>query len=389
MTLTAGAVAGVIGALVTLLIHGLEQIAGFSHLFAVVIPTAAGVFAGACWWRLRTTGGVPSVNKALASTEDSYIRLPFLRSVADGFLQILVVGAGASLGREAAPRQIAAAATDQILAQVRIPATLKEVDASTRIAIRGRIIAAATGAGLAAVYNVPVAGIIYTMELLPVKRDKYTLIVSTVMSVVATLVSRPIVGGEAFYQLPTPSFNVPTFTGLLLAAVLATITGVIFRRVIMIRPRLSPRLLPLTIGTAMLVMGLVSLWQPTLLGNGEMMLNVAFGGAGTTMVILLVAKVLLTWMCLSSGAAGGVLTPSLAVGGAAGAVVALGMSASGFAASVPLLALAGAGCVLAIMQRAPFFALVFALELTHPPVWAYLPVAAVALAGYYATRRLR
>lgn len=107
------------------------------------------------------------------------------------------------------------------------------------------------------------------------------------------------------------------------------------------------------------------------------------------MVILLLAKVILTWMCLASGAAGGILTPSLAVGGAAGAVVALGMSASGLDVSVPLMALAGAGCVLAIMQRAPLFALVFALELTHPPLWAYLPVAAVALVGYYATRRLR
>lgn len=393
MTIVAGVCAGLVGALVTLFIHALEHVTGFNHLAAVAIPALAGIFAGFCWWRLRSYGAPPSVNTALASNEKSYTRLPILTSLIDGALQILVVGAGASLGREQAPRQIAAAVTDQMLAGVRIPAALQQVSPETRIEIRGKLIAAAAGAGLAAVYNVPIAGVIYTLELLPVKRDRYTLIIAATMSIIATLVARPVVGGEAFYQFPTPHFTAPALMALAAVAALAPLVGVIFRRVIMIRPRFAHKLLPLTVGAALAIMGVVSLWQPTLLGNGEMMLHIAFTDSTLQvfwlMVALLAAKILLTWMCLASGAVGGVLTPSLAVGAACGAVVSLGFSSLGVDNSLPLMALVGAAAVLAIMQRAPLFALVFAVELTHPPVWVYVPVALIAISSYYLTRRIR
>ena len=47
--------------------------------------------------------------------------LPLRRTLADAVLQILVVGSGASIGREGAPRQAAAAMTQAIAGRLAIP----------------------------------------------------------------------------------------------------------------------------------------------------------------------------------------------------------------------------------------------------------------------------
>lgn len=71
-------------------------------------------------------------------------------------LQALLVGSGASLGREGAPRQFAAALSDFATGWLR------------RLSTRDReiLLACATGAGLGAVYTVPLAGALFSARIM-------------------------------------------------------------------------------------------------------------------------------------------------------------------------------------------------------------------------------
>src|SRR6202453_1545772 len=113
-----GLLAGVAGLATILLLHALEHltyhytfgswlegVTGSSPVRRALGPLVGGALAGLGWWLLRSRSNVPSLSAASADRERSRL-LPF---GVDAALQVLVVGSGASLGREVAPRQFAVA----------------------------------------------------------------------------------------------------------------------------------------------------------------------------------------------------------------------------------------------------------------------------------------
>lgn len=397
---------GLVGAGLNLIIEALAEIADLDPAARLWIAAGAGVACALAWWWLRP---LPAVNTALSLGTP----LPLGRTVLDALAQILFVGAGASLGREQAPRQVAAAVGDKIAARLHPD-------------MRARIVAGAAGAGLAAVYNTPCAGAIFALETLPLKRDKSFIAIATVMSFIATFIARPITGAEAFYLVPPEKLTLALGHGLggamsrdtlstlatrqglaqvagLLVFLLAlglvcAVVGVGFRRLLLHRPHIPNRALTVSIPAVLVATVLVDLWLGDISGNGQAILEGLFHEPATwqVLVALLAAKMAMTWLALSSGATGGVLTPSLAIGGLIGALLALGAQALqphlliGVAAmTLPAAAAIGAVGVLAITQRAPFFAIAFGLELIHAPIELILPTLAVGLGVYAMTRRIR
>ena len=121
-----GLLAGVAGLCTTLLLRFIEHLTyhySFGTLLAGVTgsspvrrvgPMIGGAFAGLGWWMLRRRTEVPP----LADTIANHRPIPRLTMTLDAALQVLIVGSGASLGREGAPRQFAAALGDLGIAMV-------------------------------------------------------------------------------------------------------------------------------------------------------------------------------------------------------------------------------------------------------------------------------
>src|SRR3984957_10128049 len=116
-----GLLAGVAGLSTTLLLRALEHltyhytfgsllegVSGSSPIRRVLGPMVGGGLAGPGWWLLRSRTDVPALTEAIAHPE----RIRLLPFSVDAALQVLVVGSGASLGREVAPRQFAVALGD-------------------------------------------------------------------------------------------------------------------------------------------------------------------------------------------------------------------------------------------------------------------------------------
>ena len=306
---------------------------------------------------------------------------PFL----DAVTQVLAVGAGNSVGREGAPRLAAGAVAARLAARLGIGRSEGAI-----------LIASAAGAGLAAMYNAPLGGAAYAVELVMVAgMRRRGALVAVPVCLIATLVSWLHSHGRPTFEIVSPGLSSGTVLGLVLLVPVAAAVGVAARRLWswMLAHRVrAPRWLPAAIGTAGLVTGLVSLWVPAVVGNGRDAMEMALGmglpgasnsavGAGLVLLVgIVVLKPVLTGLTLAAGATGGRLAPSLAAGSSAGAALAIALHACGMEVSVAVLAIAGAGAVLATTQRAPVFGIVFTWELARAGAWTLVALFAVVVA---------
>ncbi len=108
--------------------------------------TLAGVIVGGYRWlrRLNPGGHGGELAEALWFRSGS---MPLVSTIAGAVLSIVTVAIGASLGREAAPKQTGAAIASALASWVRLPP-----------AERRLLAACGAGAGMGAVYNVPFGG---------------------------------------------------------------------------------------------------------------------------------------------------------------------------------------------------------------------------------------
>ncbi len=394
----AGVAAGLIGIAMALLLelfealfygvaHGalLERLAAAPPWRRALAPATGGLVAGGMWWWLRATGGVADVETAVADHSGrAATRMGLARPFLDAVTQVLTVGSGNSVGREGAPRLAAGAVAARLAARLGIGRPEGAI-----------LIASAAGAGLAAMYNAPLGGAAYAVELVMVAgMRRRGALVAVPVCVIATLVSWLHSHGRPTFEITSQGPSSGTVLGLVLLVPVTAALGVGARRLwswMLARRVRATRWLPVAIGTAGLVTGLVSLQVPAVVGNGRDAMEAALGtrvpeassgAAGAALVMLLgivVLKPALTGLTLGAGATGGRLAPSLAVGSSAGAALAIALQASGVEVSISVLAMAGAGAVLATTQKAPIFGIVFTWELARAGVWTLTALIAVVL----------
>jgi len=284
-------------------------------------------------------------------------RLPTLRTLGSAVLSVVVVGMGASLGREGAPKQAGA-----------VIANVWSDKAGFSDEQRRLLVACGAGAGMAAAYGVPLGGALFALEVLRGMLALRLVLPALLTSVIAVAISWLVLPNAPTYAIfPFDSSAANLVTALLIGPV-AGFVSVGFVRIIALADRNRPtrrrRLaLPmLTLG----LLGLVSIKFPQLLGNGKDIVQLAFSDQVpvTLLLILLILKPAATVLCLGSGVPGGLFTPSLALGALLGAVV--GHTCSLFLPGVQpgLAAIIGAGSVLAATTQGPISAVVLIMELS-------------------------
>jgi H+/Cl- antiporter ClcA len=339
--------------------HFLAAVTAASPARVLIVLVAAGTLAGVGTLALRRTQG----SGGGEVTEGIWLHggsLELLPSLLRGALSIVTVGMGASLGREAAP-QLAGAAFASELCERSATITQRQ---------RRLLVAAGAGAGMAAVYNVPLGGALFALEVLLGTLALPLVLPALLTSLIATAVAWIVVPTSATYAVGAYRVSAALVVWAAVIGPLAGLTAVAWVRLIAAanhaRPtrRVARVLAPIV---AFSVLGALALQYPQLLGNGKELAQAVFVGKLSVglLAVLLVLKPLVTAGCLGSGAPGGLFTPTLALGVIFGALLGHAWNELWPGSAIGSYALVGGGAVLAAAMQGPLSATVLIIELTH------------------------
>jgi CIC family chloride channel protein len=339
----------------------LEQVSASAWWMVLSIPAVGGLVAGPFIHRLAPEArgpGVPAVILSV-STQQSTIRhrVTFIKCLVSS----LLLGTGASVGREGPIVQIGASVGSSLAQLFRLRPDLRRV-----------CLACGAAAGIAATFNAPIAGSLFALEIILMNIEVAYISHIVVAAITGSVLSQ-VFWGEfpAFEVVPFVLGSHWELAAYLMLGLAAGLVSICFVRLTYSLDSLFVRLpLPDWIKPAIggLALGCLALALPRVLGVGYETVNEALTGSllWQTALLLLGAKLLATSVCIGSGMSGGILAPSLYLGATLGLVVGvvsmqLGMSQSlhpGF------FALAGMGAVVSGTTLAPITAIMTIFELT-------------------------
>ncbi|MDN7577784.1 chloride channel protein [Burkholderia orbicola] len=397
VTVLTGIGAGLGGMLLALLLHAIQHLAygysiahvigaesflsgvtGAEPLRRLAVLTVCGIVAGGGWWALYRYGRpLVSIRRAVRAADP---RMPFVSTTVHALLQIVTVALGSPLGREVAPREIGSLLAGRFAHAARLTPD------DCRL-----MVACGAGAGLAAVYNVPLGGAIFVLEVLLGTFDMRALIVAVVTSAIAAIVAWLGLGNEHQYTVPAFVLSTPLVAWSIVCGPLFGFAAYGFVRLTTRARANAPKdwRLPVFALLNFAVIGVLSTGFPQLLGNGKGPASLGFDGTLTIglAAVLLVLKVLIEAGSLRAGAEGGLLTPGLANGALLGVVLGGLWSIVWPGASIGGCALIGATAFLAASMQMPITAVVLLLEFTRANHDCLVPML-LAVAGSLVAYRL-
>ncbi|MFP6561550.1 chloride channel protein [Paraburkholderia sp. B3] len=397
VTVLTGIGAGIGGMLLAMLLHAIQHVAyGYSqaHVISsesflqgvtgttparrVAVLTVCGLIGGFGWWALYRYGR-PLVSIS-AAIKPGGARMPLAATTVHAVLQIVTVALGSPLGREVAPREIGAAWATWLSKRTGLTGAERRV-----------MIACGAGAGLAAVYNVPLGGAMFVLEVLLGTFGWSVAIPALTTSAIAAVVAWIGLGDAQQYHVPFYTINAQLLVFSALCGPLFGAAAHGFTRMTGRARDASPKdwRLPLYSLANFVAIGLLAIRFPQLLGNGKGPAGLSFNddlGIGLA-ATLLALKLIITTTSLRAGAKGGLLTPGLAIGALLAIAIAgltnhvwPGLAAGAFA-------IVGAAAFLAASMQMPVTATVLILEFTHVNHDLAIPML-LAVAGSVATLRL-
>ncbi|KXU86553.1 voltage-gated chloride channel protein ClcB [Paraburkholderia monticola] len=308
------------------------------------------------------------------------VRLSLWRSVSSLF----TIASGGSIGREGPMVQLAALASSLIGRWVHFdPPRLR------------LLVACGAAAGITSAYSAPIAGAFFVTEIVlgSIAMESFGPVL--VAAVVANITMREFAGYKPPYEMP----EFPAVTGLevLLFVALGALCGAAapqFLRLLDASKAAFRRLsvpLPLRLALGGLVVGVISVFEPEVWGNGYSVVNSILHSPWTwsALVLVLVCKLAATAATAGSGAVGGVFTPTLFVGAAVGSLFGQAMHAlwPHATSAAYAYAMVGMGAFLAGATQAPLMAILMIFEMTLS-YQVVLPLMLSCVVAYFVARAI-
>lgn len=350
------------------------------HLGAwvILVPVAGGVMVGlmARFGSRAIRGhGIPEAMEQIL-TNDSRIppRMVFLKPLSAA----ISIGTGGPFGAEG-PIIATGGALGSLLGQL-LHITPDE---------RKALLAAAAAAGMAAIFDSPVAAVVLAVELLLFEFKARSLIPVCVAVGVATAIREMALGSTAVFAMPA----VLPQTGMALAiyVLIGLLAGVASVGVTRIVYAIEDAFEALPVhwmwwpALGGIAVGLIGWWQPLTLGVGYTNIQAVLSGdlAISVLLVLCFAKFVSWAIALGSGTSGGTLAPLFTIGGALGALLghAVNIALPAAQVNIGVAALVGMAAIFAGASRALLASVIFAFETTHQ-VAALLPLLGGCVAAY-------
>ncbi len=304
--------------------------------------------------------GVPATMEAVA-LHSGVMR--WSNSVLRMFMSAITLGSGGSAGSEGPIIQIGSSLASGVGQFLRV--------AGNRLRV---IVACGAAAGLASIFNAPIAGVLFALEVVLGEFNVHSFSPIVIASVVATAFSRSLSRtGNVLDVLPY-ALNSPWEILLYaLMGVMAGLVAVAFIRTMVTvehffhhKLRLPKYLKPAVGG---FFVGGMGLFFPQILGYSyEPITQAIYGQIGlNTLLLLVLLKVIATALTLGSGGSGGTLCPSLFLGAFLGSACGelFNRAFPAIAATPGAFGVVGMGAMLGAVVQAPMTAILMVFELTN------------------------
>ena len=334
-----------------------------------------GLASALVWYFLQRKGKILSIKDQMKE-KDARPALHFWKQLLHSSWQIVAVGAGAPIGKEGAPREIGALLAGSLA---------KGFDLS--LTDRIFLIACGAGAGLAAVYQVPLTSVFFIFETLGIAFSLKRFVLAGVTTYIAAFVAGWVISDHALYKMPVPTWSLQVLWVMPILVLLLTLLAYGFARLTKqaTAHRIKDKRIFLTLPLAFLFLAVLAQNLPHLLGNGRMVAQEVINGIPwKTALVLFVLKAFVVLLTLWAGAYGGTLTPSFALGMAGASLITL---AFGLEASSTIL-LIGAVCFLTVTLKAPLSATGLVIGFTGQGLEAMPYLLLTAVLTYGLTQRL-
>ncbi len=341
----------------SLLSHtALETIARMSY------PAIGGLVVGLIiYFAGKEAGGhgVPSVIEAVAN-RGGYIR-PRV-SIITVLTAGTTIGSGGSVGKEGPIVQIGAAIGSSVGQFFNV--------SSERLKV---LVATGAGAGLAAVFNAPVTGVLFALEVILADFSINAFSPIIFATVIATTISHYLIGSSPVLKIPVyyleSAYEFPLY---FLMGIIGALVSVFFSQTLTFTEDLFGRIkqLPSYIKPAVggLIVGAIALYYPEIYGFDDSAIYTALIAHHTILALfaLLMIKIVATSITLGSGGTGGLFTPSLFIGATFGALFGAIVNAifPEVTASPGAYALVGMGVIIAGTTHATLSAMLLIFEIT-------------------------
>jgi len=326
------------------------------HAWVILVPAIGGLVIGlmARYGSEKIRGhGIPEALEAiLIGRSRLNVKVAILKPLSSA----ISIGTGGPFGAEG-PIIMTGGAFGSLFAQLfRLTA-----------AERKTLLTAGAAAGMAAIFDSPIAAVLISVELLLFEWKPRSFVPVALASATAAALRIGLLGMGPVFPVPphAPIFNAALLicvpVGLLAGLASAVLTTMVyacedgFRRLPIHWMWWPP------IGG--LVVGIAGWIEPRILGVGyDSIRDILHGNLiVSALTALLIGKAIAWAIALGSGTSGGVLAPLLIIGGALGVLEARAVGL----ADPPLWGMISMAAVLGGTMRSPLTAIIFLLELTH------------------------
>lgn len=348
--------------------------------FIILIPVAGGL---ACSLMTKLSPDIAKEKGVLSVIKAVIIRkgfIPIRETLFHLIAPIISIGTGAPLGPEGPAAKIGGG-IGSFMSQI------FRLDSNDMIMYTS----AGGGAAISAVFNAPIAGVFFGIEVILLNDLKNRALSALIISsVVADILSRAVLGNKKIFDIPSYHMGeLETYPYYLALGVFCGLSALLYFKFsenfkILFNDKLklhNPffRLLPATV-----IFGFFLIWNYELFGIGystiSKVLNNGIEIPDLTMIFLL--KIMFLAMFIQAGAYGGTFAPSLSIGAFLGYIFAV--TVNGYLPVVldPVaFALVGMGGVLAGVNSIPLTSILLLFEITGDYKFI-LPLMLVCIISY-------
>ncbi|RTZ71826.1 MAG: chloride channel protein [Gammaproteobacteria bacterium] len=257
------------------------------------------------------------------------------------------------------------------------------------------LVGCGTAAGIAASFNTPLAGVIFSLEVIMMDYHLASFIPVIIAAVSATVVSNAVLGDAAVFQVPP--MHLGSLAEMPLVILLGLVSGGVAAAFIQMVQSIASRTrewpIELQMGVAGVGVALLGAGLPEVMGIGYDTINATLlgGYAGGILLLMAVVKLAATSICSALNVPGGMIGPAFFIGATLGGGFGhlLDFWFPGLNIQPGVYAMLGMSALMAGSLQAPLAALTALLELTDNPGIIMPGMLVVVIAGITASELFR